>query len=141
MPVLCPDVLELILKRLPIETRVALRVLPNRVSAPAELTKTVARMARIAAHPNNLCFVLARVKGHDKPIKVISYREMELDMDTGVWTPFYNYITSCRTLHLNVNELVFSPFLYWHDFVPSSQPVYQWEIEHLEKCEKLGDVC
>lgn len=136
MPVLYADVLELILKRLPIETRVALGVRPDRVSASEEVTKTVSRMARVAAHPNRLRWTSARLKGRDDPVKVISCMFSQVSA-AGVYEEEYYYIMPCRTVSLSTSDHVFSPFLYW-PFMTATLGPMSWLEDHLQD---LGDVC
>ena len=143
MSALCPDVLELILKKLPIETRLALRVRPNRVTPSDTVAKTVARMARIAAHPNHLCWVLARVEGHDKPVKLSSFMEMCIDSHspTGEYMPRYFYATPCKTMRLRTSDHVFSPFLYWDFMTAPLGENYGWHLDYLNEVEKHGKAC
>lgn len=65
------DVHYLIVRHLPIDLRIALKVKPGKVRASEEVKKEIARMAKVANHPNKLRFTNVRTdKGVERMIVV-----------------------------------------------------------------------
>lgn len=142
------DVLDIVLRKLPIDLRVALRVPPNQVVMSDDVRETLTRMARVAAHPNRLRYTWARVKGVDNLVRVISIVRMSssvryLDDSRTTYvrdppTPWYEYIFACRTKRAcAVTTRGFTPFVEVLAYIDAPPFV----IAELEECEALGDVC
>lgn len=139
---LCGDIIELVLKRLPIEKRVALRVRPNRVVASDEVRDTISRMAKVAAHPNRLRWTLARVEG--ELVRVIQMMQMKglmkLDGSLEDPVPYHTYMTECRSKILNGGNWEFVPIAEAHGYIDITFPTYRWITEELEGFEKRGPI-
>ena len=141
---LSTDVVTLILKKLPIETRVALRVEPNRVIVSADVSSTVARMARVAAHPNHLRWTWARIDGEPSLVRVISMRTMTrwLDIDGVFGDPYpeYCWMAACRTRFLRGTSDEFCPMVHSAGYYVITPP-FRRRIEMLEEYEANGEIC
>jgi hypothetical protein len=140
------DVIELILKKLPIETRVALRVPPNKITPSKDVSDTIARMVRVAMHPHRLRWTWARVEGEKDLVRCISMMGMTRKMKAGTSLtvpeyhepePWYTWISACRTKRLAPGWYYFSPLPY----SSGMRDVFQWHIDNLAEYERHGEIC
>lgn len=133
------DVLEIVLKKLPIETRVSLRVPPNRVTVSDDVAETISRMVRVAMHPNRLRYTWARVEGELELVRCVSMMHMTVFPDSvnGDPEPWYRWISADRKQILHPG---------WYEFCPIPQSygtsdVFQWQLDELTECESRGAIC
>lgn len=135
------DVIEIILSKLPIDLRLALRVPPNRVTYADEVATTLGRIARVTSHPNQLRLTWARIEGVPGLVRVVSYVVMrsECTYVEGEWKssspkPSYNYMSVCKTKYPAVGNDMFSPFVHVH----GCNPVPPAVLAEFEEYERLG---
>ena len=137
---LCGDVVATVLKKLPIDTRVALGVEPNKVVASDCVRETAARIAKVAAHPHRLRWTWVRVEG--KLVRVIQMMKMKallkLDGSLEDPEPFHTYVTECRCKMINGGNWDFLPIAESCGYVDITCPSYRWILEELEGFEKFG---
>lgn len=112
------DVHYLIVRHLPIDLRIALKVKPGRLYASEEVKKEVARMAKVANHPNKLRYTKVRTdKGVERMILVHGWHhEIYLDRETQTWhhyepIQYYYGISKDKKVYWCLkNSNTFSPF-------------------------------